>query len=377
MKNGGKELQLSTENSSKESSGGLTEIASAHQDRSLGFSPQRTVPFTNITMIRSLILNKVRSRRRRKNAERLCADIRRLPKLANPFIVIVMPGGLHLADLAIKLIPQSHDCVVILNGSSEIEREWSLGHFANRHVIYVAEKMGHAKVLDLLFDSFQQDFGVMDYDCYVLDSTLFDRISRIDSRTAMNGCFFRRQPELQLDSPETFLLYFNLTRINQLRERYGIGARKRYWKDVPTSVRDRLSQLGLCEHTFPEQHKPYYDTLRLLMMLSICDEVPYKLVEHLHVSPSPSSTAFHVGGVSRPGDAQEIWQLRGSYFWYRVLESTPESPLAAYYRRLYPPTDSESLLRANPAVAEHIKDEFFEMCDEIIQRGQESDRYAI
>jgi len=293
----------------------------------------------------------------------------KLPLLKDPFFIIVMPGGMHLAYLAMRFIPSYVDKVVILNGTAPWESSWARRMMGADHYVDIHFSLQHSEVLDLLFDTISYNFGIIDYDCYVFREQLFSELVNISDDCAINAVFFRNNSVLKWDVPETFLLFFNTELINQIRSVYGIGAAASKWDDLSDKIRCALESIGLNSECLPEVHKPYFDTLRLLMMLSKVERKSYHFVDHLPASPTPSETAYHVGGVSDPTNVKGIWNYRGSYFWYRVLEQIDDEELNRAYSRKFPRTTATKFLNGQTKERFEMPKTFIDFCEHLIATG--------
>ena len=312
------------------------------------------------------ITRKYDASRRGASTRHLRDYLRNNPAPEDTFFIIIMPGGLHLAKLALDFMPKHARRVIILNGADAWEADWARRHLAHDGICRINAILDHWDVLDVLFDEVKANFGILDYDCYVFDSSCFERIAVIDDNTAIQACFYRENPSLELKVPETFFLFFNTKIINRLRKKYEINCSKYRWHTLPEKARAALPKIGLGQDMLPETHKPYFDTLRGLMMLSLADGVPYRYIEQLPASPAPSDIAFHVGGVSDPRNTAGIWALRGSYFWRRALETQASDELRTHYYRRYGKLTAAELLNSTEGSDEKIDPEFLEFCETII-----------
>jgi hypothetical protein len=282
--------------------------------------------------------------------------------------MIVMPGGLHLAEVAISYVPRDVDLVLVMNGLTRWEAAWARRHLPATEFVPTATVLEHGPLLDVLFDCMRQNFGILDYDCFVFKPDYFARMRDIGGGVSMHACFFRRNNTLGLDVPETFFLFFNVAHINQLRRRYSVGSQRIGWDAVPIHARQRLQTIGIDSDHFPEEHKAYFDTLRLLMMLGLCDGTPCHFLATLPTTPRPFADLFHVGGVSHPWDVSGTWTFRGSYFWRLALEASRHEDLRAYYGQRYSIGSAAALLESDPEEAERMGGDFRRFCEEIIAR---------
>lgn len=296
--------------------------------------------------------------------------LRRMEQRERTYFVIVMPGGFHIARLAIDYFPSGQRLVVIGNGVDRFEADWARRTLPGVPVLRTRAMLRHHEVLDAVFAAWDRDFGILDYDCFVLDPQLPARMASIDADTCMNAAFFRSNEDPPLKVPETFLLYFNVSVIRDLMARYDVGTRPLRWQYLPEAAKEGLAALGLSEQRLPEAHKPYFDTLRLLMMLGVAEGRPYRFVEEIPASPAPSEKAFHVGGVSDPRSIQGIWALRGSYFWRRVLDAAGDPGLQAHYRSRFGDEGAGALLERNRPLSEEISPEFLDFCERVLEGGR-------
>ena len=150
---------------------------------------------------------------------------------------------------------------------------------------------------------------------------------------------------------------------------YGVGAAPAKWDDLSDKVKCALESIGLGPECLPEAHKPYFDTLRVLMMLSRVEKNSYHFVERLPASPTPSETAYHVGGVSDPANVTGIWNYRGAYFWYRVLEQIDDEELKRAYSRKFPKTTAKELLQRQTEGGLEMPRAFMDFCERLITAG--------
>lgn len=278
-----------------------------------------------------------------------------------------MPGGLHLAHLTIHRVSDAVPVVGIANGLAPWELEWVRRRLPLAAVAHLPVVSEHGIVLDALFDHVQGDFGILDYDCFVLQPELVRDVLRFEDGTSMNAAFFRHNAALDLDVPETFLLAFRAPVIREIRARYGVVSSPYRWDELPLPARERLAKAGFGPDRLPEAHKPYFDTLRAIMMLARAEGLPYRFVRKHPATPTPSDEVYHVGGVAEPNVVKGVWALRGSYFWRRALETVADDELKARYYRQYGSQLARDLLRQDPETAAQISPAFLEYCETLLQ----------
>lgn len=314
-----------------------------------------------IARVRQALKWRFRNRQLEQFAERL-----RALRTSRPFAVIVMPGSLHVARLALQKMPAHIDRLIVLNGLPAWEVKLARQVFPGQCVVACEALMEHDQVLDLLFDNLDGDFGILDYDCFVLDPVHFDRMRELQAGSVMNACFSRRHPESGLRVPETFFLFFNRAAIQSLKSRYGVTSRPIRWTQLPDACQQTLSRHGLAEDRLPEVHKDYFDTLRVLMMLGQAEGQTLTFLADFPASPTPSGEIFHVGGISTPNLVDGLWRFRGAYFWRMVLERCALSELKERYLRIYGRQSAEDLRAAHPNWSREVSDEFFDFCRRLV-----------
>lgn len=316
--------------------------------------------------LKSLVYSKIKSYKKYKLISSFSDEFYNIPELYNPFFVIIMPGGIHVAQLSISLVPEEQDIVVVMNGLDEWEKNWIRNNLHVTWIIEVNGQLEHSEVLNVLFDRIEQNFGILDYDCFVLNNEIFSKLVELDDQTSMNACFLRHNQQLGIDIPETFLLFFNTKLINRFRTEFNVNCEQLRWENIPMSVKESLSTLGLNEAQLPEIHKPYYDTLRVLMLLAMAKNKPYRFIARHPATPVPSGEVFHIGGISNPLEMRGVWAFRGSYFWQRLLEKSVDQELKKYYSRKFNLDSSNELLSKNPKWKEEVGEVFFKFCDKLI-----------
>lgn len=304
-------------------------------------------------------------RRRAHRLERFAARLRSV-RSANPFVVIVMPGSLHVARLALQKVPGHIDRLIVLNGLPAWEAKLAHELFHGQPVVACEALMEHDQVLDLLLDNLDGDFGILDYDCFVLDPVHFDHMRVLREGSLMNACFSRRHPQTGLRVPETFFLFFNRDAIQSLKARYGVTSRPVRWAQLPDACRDKLALHGLSADLLPEAHKDYFDTLRVLMMLGQAEGLELTFLADFPASPTPSGEIFHVGGISTPNLVDGLWRFRGAYFWRMVLERCALDELKERYLRIYGRQSAEDLKAAHPNWSSEVSEEFFDFCRRLV-----------
>lgn len=292
-----------------------------------------------------------------------------LEQREHTFFMIVMSGGLHVAIAAIEHFPKKYPLIVIGNGFTEEENEWARKHFGDLSFLPIEYKQNHFRVLDALFSGWIYDFGIIDYDCFVLDPSLIDEIVMIDATSSMNGVYVSgRIPQTDQEIPETFVLYFNLAVLKHVMKIHGIGSKKYDWVDLASHLRTELNKIGISESRMPD-NKRYFDTLRLLMVMALIDGFAPKFIsKYIDTAPNPKKARiFHVGSISNPRQSGDLYSMRGSYFWRLSLERCNESGLSRIGYNIFGMQTLANLLEDYPGVEGKLGNDFLSYCNQIVE----------
>jgi hypothetical protein len=251
------------------------------------------------------------------------------------------------------------------------EQQWAREHLKAQSTITLGSTVHHGAVLDLLFDQLTQPFGILDYDCFVFDPSLFHRLTPLAPRSLLNALFAYVNPVSGLEVPETFALFFNTSVVRSLRRKYRVSCDLARYSRLSARIRSRLAEIGVDELHPPEDYKRIFDTFRLLLCLGYADGYVCNFVEKFPAQPVPRTDIFHVGGVSgaiRPNCTPTNWELRGSYFWRRALEAHADEALRRRYSDRYGNLKARQLLADNPGARERFGAEFIDFVERIVHR---------
>ncbi len=210
------------------------------------------------------------------------------------FFVIAMPRTLHYLFPSLDLLPADLAVVIIGNGLRSWERRALARRYPDRARFDLPALPGtsqmHGRALSLFLRCAEHDFGILDHDLYVFDSSLFDRLEPGPEECAL-AVFREVHRRLRLTYPETYFLYFNVGVMRSLMERYGIDARQ--YREPPASTRERLRELGLGEGECLKDYQDYFDTLCVLWSVAMAEGKAIRFMEG-----TAANSVWHVGGTS-------------------------------------------------------------------------------
>lgn len=298
---------------------------------------------------------------------RAYANFPDLSTIKNPYFIVGIPGCLHVVDLCLKYVPSDIEIVLVSNGLDRFECEWARANLRVSVIIHVDKLLAHGDILDLIFDKFQQPFGILDYDCFVFDSSYFSRLKKIGNNSLFSTLFLHKNQTLGLKYPQTFLMYFNTPLINMVKTEFRVTSKTYYTHNISPGIWKQLKTIGIDQQHFPEEYKDYFDTLRLLLSLGYSKGFTSDFIEEIAGNQQPNDRIFHVGGVSCMGIPKTKWGTRGVYLWRRILEASTDNALRERYWRKYGAMTASEFRKKNWIFSEKIGNEYFDFVEKIIQ----------
>ena len=283
--------------------------------------------------------------------------------LITPYFIVCIPGSLHVVELCLKFVPSDVDIVLVANGLDAWELGYAREHLRFKATVVIERMLEHGDVLDILFDKYPRPFGILDYDCFVLDPAYFYKMQAIDPKSLANGLFVYKNETINLEFPETFMVFFNTEAINKIRWAYQVKSIRYKYTSLSPAVKRCLKTIGVDQTHLPEAHKDYFDTLRLIYSLGYADGYRFTFLERYATISNPAYKAFHVGGISFPGLPKTKWGTRGVYLWRRLLEEHPDTELKERYWNKYGKFSAKELLSINASLAEKIGGEYFDFVE--------------
>ena len=278
--------------------------------------------------------------------------------------MIIMSGGLHVAEIAIKHFSSKYNLILIGNGFVKDESNWVNEKFSKYGFINIKSRQYHHNVLDAVFSVWGMDFGIIDYDCFIMDQTLLDECVELDELTSVSAPFkARKNPEYQFFMPDTFLMFFNVALLKKYKKLYGVGTAIYKWNELSGRVQSRLKLVGLSESVMPDHEKKYFDTLRALLLLCLSYGYRPKFIKN-HIGDSVR--CVHVGDVAKPNTHRTTYGLRGSYFWRVALKASGDPVLTKVASAKFKDVDLDSFRNKFDDIDEELGEAFLEFCTQVL-----------
>jgi len=293
-----------------------------------------------------------------------------LIKKEKTIFIVATHGCLHLLQICLHFIPEHIQVIIIANGLTKQERRWLSSKLSVSKVVNIPRSLTHGTILDLLIFAVKDSFCTMDYDCFLLNETMWDSMFSIGEKYQCNVFFSDFNPELNLDVPHTCLLTLNTRIYRQLIKQFKIGCNQiKNYDLLPSKVKLKLKEVGVDKNHLPEKRKDILDTLKALQMIGIAEHYPIDYKGHLSNTWIKGQAIFHVGGTSYWQYPIIVETQRGGYFWYRALQLHPNDYLRNYYKSEFSVITTEKFLQRIAKTKENLEEEFINYCDEIINEG--------
>jgi hypothetical protein len=278
--------------------------------------PKRFAAFVNNGLIYKLF-----NIPRFKAFQRLHVD-----EMHNHFYIIVMPNTLHFLFPCLRLIPNTVNVLLILNGVDAWEEEYLKGHCRDHSIFrlttFCHSSISHGLVVNLLIDNNDSNFGILDHDLYVFNPTIFSRLKFEGDEFAIgvkHTYHLKGSP-----FPVTNFLFFNIDLLKKIRNNYRIGAQE--YNRIPLHLEPQLASL---RQSYPN-HQAYFDkcfdTMDLLFALALYEKLSFKF---LGVT---LDDIYHIGETTYD---YESHHPHISYIGLRFIELLHESTLTEHYSSLY------------------------------------------
>jgi hypothetical protein len=290
-----------------------------------------------------------------------------------PFFIIATPGNLHIVKLCLNFFPSDQQCVLVLNGLNRWERNWAFTNLSPSGFICFPFLIDHWMIIDYLLDWFERPFGLIDEDCFVFDQDCFTKIKYLSNETVLTSYYYYTNSNLAMIFPETMFVFLNTPIINMIKKKYQINSAPVVWEQLHPRAQKELQSIGILKDKLPEDYKPYFDTLRAVMSLSIAENLIFHYPDGDHSLRSDS--VYHIGAIASVtlrGLRMNKWDAaRGAYFWYRALEEVDDLTIKERYYKKFGHYNSRDLLKLVPGTIKEMfeRNNFIDSVERILING--------
>jgi len=196
-------------------------------------------------------------------------------RLRKHFYLTVVPKTLDLLEWCLGFLPRSLNVFLILNGLSEWEQHYienTYPHIPAFRLDTLGKCIMYDRVLDMLIENNDRNFGVFDPDCFVIDRLFFWQL-RLEANEFAVSPFVNWNETANIQFPRTYFLYFNIDVIKRIRDQYSLSF-KRCWT-IPANVEDKLAELKLGYSNFPHKSLSYFDNFQLIWATAMSDHLSF------------------------------------------------------------------------------------------------------
>jgi hypothetical protein len=189
-------------------------------------------------------------------------------RLNKHFYITVVPNTLDVLECCLTFLPRSLCFFLILNGLARWEQEFLDRVYPNIPKFTLTTYRGcilYERVLDMLMECNDLNFGIIDQDCFVLDSDFFLQLQISDNEFAVSP-FTSVNRQANITFPRTYFLLFNTKIIHHIRKQYELSF-KHCWS-IPSRLEQQLSGLKLGYHNFPHDSLNYFDNFQLIWAMA-------------------------------------------------------------------------------------------------------------
>jgi hypothetical protein len=273
-----------------------------------------------VAFVNDVLICKLLNIPRLKEFQRVHAD-----ELHNHFYIVVMPNTLHFLLPCLRLIPNTVNVLLILNGVDAWEEKYLRDHCPGYSIFRLTtfghSTLPHGSVVNLLIDHNDSNFGILDHDLYLFNPTILSRLQFEADEVAIGA--LKRGRKVGPEIPATHFLFFNIDLVKKIRKKYRVGAEA--YMRIPSRLRPQV-RLILGYPDPPNWDRVEFETLYTLLALALYDKLRVKFLE------TTADDVFHIGQTS--GHSED----KTPYFNYvglRFIELLQDSALAEHYSSVY------------------------------------------
>ena len=164
------------------------------------------------------------------SCERMRTDFKAFQKhhqarLNGHFYITVMPKTLDLLEFCVAFLPRDRSFFLIMNGLERWEEDFIERAYPLVPQFKLTTYRGSIvfdRVLDLLMECNETEFGIIDQDCFVLDRGFFQSLQIRDNEFAVSP-FSNVNKASNIVFPRTYFLLFNTGIIKKIRSEYKLS----------------------------------------------------------------------------------------------------------------------------------------------------------
>ena len=301
-------------------------------------------------------------------SRKLSKELGKLNWQGCPVVIVAVPASVYLVKLCASLVPEDIPVKIVCNGLDSYERTWIAENLCQHEQVSCGKMLLHSKVIDLVVDNADKQVIFLDFDCFVFERDFFYALQESTRQKFAASIFSNPHTSPPVKIPETFCFSVNVPKLRVVMDKYGVDSSLKKYDELTEKTKTALRSIGIDDQNMPEKHKPYFDTFRLIYLLALVDGLNCEFIGNFRTISKPSDQAFHVGAGHKTSKNDNLWNMRGTYFWRKSLELCPDEALKAYYLRKYGEWSSNDVRTSAPEVAETVGVSFFDFVDDLLPK---------
>lgn len=301
-------------------------------------------------------------------ANELSKELEKLNWQGCPVVIIAVPASVYLVKLCASLVPEDIPVKIVCNGLDSYERTWIAKNLSQHEQVSCKRMLQHSKVIDHVVDVADQQVIFLDFDCFVFECDFFYALQKATKQELAASMFSNPHTSPPVEIPETFCFSVNIPILRAIMKKYEVDTSMIKYEELNEKTKTALRTIGVDAQSMPEKHKPYFDTFRLVYLLALAEGYSCDFIARFPTISKPSDQAFHVGAGHKTSKNDNLWNMRGTYFWRKSMELCPDRDLKDHYIRKYGEWSSADVRTSEAEVAETVGARFFDFVDDLLPR---------
>lgn len=269
------------------------------------------------------------------------------------FYVYFSKGLLYFALESVRRVPKDVNLVIVVSGIDQSEID-IIEKYIGREVLYLKNIYPDMVIWEMLFRNNKYDFGWLDVDCFVFDTSLFKDLSNFSDDVGVNTVWAGRFARYQINEwlGNTFFTFYNKNVMNEIFDKYGFVSpriarfpyKKLSYLNTEYCVDIGEGQIELLKEKFPsfkENERGYFDTTHLYQIYILLHGMKIgrvRNVDSLHEYYFDG--ALHLGGCNRIHEykldnprTNSVFKFNMKFSFLLLKKYLPILP--DYYRDIY------------------------------------------
>jgi len=251
-------------------------------------------------------------------------------------VMVLIPGLVHLAIPAIRLLGNRYTLIIINNGLNESEKNCLCSSITSIRLfkLYTNRFSGiqmvdtHPEVIDTLTGTDCNHMIFIDADCYVFDESLITKVfDQLTTNLFVSPFWFENQ-QIKQKVPETFLLGLDIAKLKKLKQKYNIRFGD---SNLSSSLRKLAEEKWGRPVPWLQPWKKVYDTIHIPVIAGLVENMSSYFIE------TKCGDIYHVCGTSYNHNSFSLnttvdgYIINAHYFHLRIIEVLDSKTLNQHF----------------------------------------------